>query len=135
MVQTFRIIIRMALDAHHVKNSSRYSTEPGPHSLNSKGEQIGVLHPHLDLAVLVATSQTLARDGVNNRQGKTFSLEVLLLRRPSDSTVRGRAKAELQRIGHAMSSFDFDKARHGQLTKYSSNYKRHLRSLCAIRSK
>lgn len=38
-----------------------------------------------------------------------FSREVVLLRRPDDSMVRGAAKAELQRLGHVISDFQFDK--------------------------
>ncbi len=47
--------------------------------------------------------------GKNPTKKTTFAREVVLLRRPSDSVVRGRAKAELQRLGHVLSSFGFDK--------------------------
>ncbi len=39
----------------------------------------------------------------------TFSRKVVPLRRPSDGLVRGGAKAELQCLGHVLSSFKFDK--------------------------
>ena len=43
-------------------------------------------------------------------ENTTFCREVVLLKHPEDSTiVRGAAKAELQRIGHVMSSFEFNK--------------------------
>ena len=39
----------------------------------------------------------------------TFSREVVLLKTPDDSMVRGAAKAELLRLGHVISHFQFDK--------------------------
>ena len=45
----------------------------------------------------------------NHGKKTTFSREVVLLRRPCDPLVRGGAKAELQRSGHVLSSFEFDK--------------------------
>lgn len=42
-------------------------------------------------------------------KSSTFSREVVLLRRPDDSMVRGAAKAELQQLGHVISDFQFDK--------------------------
>jgi hypothetical protein len=49
--------------------------------------------------------------GKNPNKKTTFACEVVLLRCPSDSMVWGGAKAELQRLGHIVSSFEFDKLR------------------------
>ena len=49
------------------------------------------------------------RDREGRPKASTFSREVVLLRWPDDSIPRGRAKAELQRLGHVVSSFTFDK--------------------------
>ena len=40
----------------------------------------------------------------------TFSREVVLLKTPNDGMVRGAAKAELLRMGHVISHFQFDKS-------------------------
>lgn len=49
--------------------------------------------------------------GKGNDKGKrmTFNREVVLLRSPSDNLVRGREKATLQRMGHVINSFEFNK--------------------------
>lgn len=44
--------------------------------------------------------------GKSKAKKKTFSREVLLLRRPSDGLVRGAVKAELQHLGHVLSLID-----------------------------
>ena len=56
----------------------------------------------------------------------TFTL--VLLPRPSDSMVRGGAKAELQRLGHVLSSFQFDKLWSADevLEKLEEAFQRHL---------
>lgn len=46
----------------------------------------------------------------NNVKTATFTREVVLLRTPDGRMVRGSAKAELQRLGHVMSAFKFDKS-------------------------
>ena len=48
------------------------------------------------------------RKGKHVKSSK-FSREVVLLRHPDDSMVRGAAKAQLQRLGHVISDFQFDK--------------------------
>ena len=63
--------------------------------------------------------KSTARKGKKNPDGRsakgknvkksTFAREVVLIRHLSDSLVRGGAKAELQRLGNVMSSFEFDK--------------------------
>ena len=48
-------------------------------------------------------------------KSSTFSREVVLLRQPDDSMVRGVAKAELQRLGHVISDFLFDTTWHANV--------------------
>lgn len=47
---------------------------------------------------------------ISTNQGTDFAREVVLLNRPTDcTTVRGKAKADLMKNGHVISSFDFQK--------------------------
>ena len=57
------------------------------------------------------STATVERKGKGNGKGKrmTFHCEVVLLRSPSDNLVRGREKASLQRMGHVINSFEFNK--------------------------
>ncbi|XP_028411996.1 uncharacterized protein LOC114534729 [Dendronephthya gigantea] len=66
--------------------SSRSRSREKPYSSNSKGKNVK-----------------------NTGKKTTFTREVVLLRRPCDSMVRGAAKAELQRLGHVLNAFEFDK--------------------------
>ncbi|CAB4025029.1 G2 M phase-specific E3 ubiquitin- ligase-like [Paramuricea clavata] len=77
----------------------RTSWGPSPSSRSRSGSQ-GKLKPY---------TNTNSSKGKNSNKKTTFAREVVLLRRPSDSMVRGGAKAELQRLGHVISSFEFDK--------------------------
>ena len=77
----------------------RTSWGPLPSSRSQSGSQ-GKLKPYIN---------TSSCKGKNPNKKTTFAGEVALLRRPSDSMVRGGAKAELQRLGHVVSSFEFDK--------------------------
>jgi hypothetical protein len=77
----------------------RTSWGPSPSSRSRSGSQ-GKLKPYIN---------TSSSKGKNPNKKTTFAGEVVLLRRPSDSMVRGGAKAELQRLGHVVSSFEFDK--------------------------
>ncbi|CAB4040241.1 Hypothetical predicted protein, partial [Paramuricea clavata] len=79
----------------------RTSWGPSPSSRSRSGSQ-GKLKPYTN-------TNTNSSKGKNSNKKTTFAREVVLLRRPSDSMVRGGAKAELQRLGHAISSFEFDK--------------------------